>query len=229
MTPVLEVINLSFGYTPDGVVFRDLNFVVAVGESVGLLGGNGSGKSTLLWCLLGLLKPRGEIRLFGQKWNRRLLRRVGMVFQDPEDQLFMPTVAQDVQLSLLNTDGPAGDIECARQLLRRAELEQIAGRPASRLSLGERKRAAMVCALAHAPDVLLLDEPTSELDGRARRKLTDDLRASAVARLIASHDLGFIESVSTRVIVLGEQRILADGDSRAILADQGILARAHLT
>lgn len=228
MTPVLEVINLSFGYTPDDQVFRDLNFALAPGESVGLLGGNGSGKSTLLWCLLGLLKPRGEIRLFGQKWNKHLLRRVGMVFQDPEDQLFMPTIAQDVQLSLLSTSGPDGDIERARELLRQAELGQVAERPASRLSLGERKRAAMVCALAHAPELLLLDEPTSELDGRARRRLTEDLCASAVTRLIASHDLDFIEAVSTRVIVLGEQGILADGETRLVFSDREALDRAHL-
>jgi cobalt/nickel transport system ATP-binding protein len=228
MTPILEVSRLSFGYTSDRPVFRDLDFALAPGESVGLIGGNGSGKSTLLWCLLGLLKPQGEIRLFGEKWNRRLLGRVGMVFQNPEDQLFMPTIAQDVQLSLLSTGGPAGDIERARELLRLAELEQVAERPASRLSLGERKRAALVCALAHNPEFLLMDEPTAELDGRARRRLIEALRGSAVSRLTASHDLGFIEAISTRVVVLGEQGILADGNSRAVLGDRETLTRAHL-
>jgi cobalt/nickel transport system ATP-binding protein len=229
MTPILEVSDLSFGYTTDYQVFCSLNFTIRQAESVGLVGGNGAGKSTLLWCLLGLLKPRGgNIRLFGEKWNRRLLRRVGMVFQNPEDQLFMPTVSQDVQLSLFNQDVPARGIEHARQLLRQAELEQIAERPATQLSLGERKRAALVCALAHAPELLLMDEPTAELDGRARRRLIQALRESPVTRLIASHDLGFVESVTERVIILGEQGILAEGATGAILADEATLACAHL-
>ena len=128
----------------------------------------------------------------------------------------------------LNWEGLREGLGRARELLRQAELERVAGRPASRLSLGERKRAAMVCALAHAPELLLLDEPTSELDGRAKRRLVEDLRASMVARLIASHDLGFIESVSTRVIVLGEGGILADGETRLVFSDREALDRAHL-
>lgn len=105
MTLILEASHLSFAYAPGQPVFDGLNLAISAGESAGLIGGNGSGKSTLLWCLLGLLKARGEIRLFGEKWNKRALQRIGVVFQNPEDQLFMPSVAEDIQLALHGFEG----------------------------------------------------------------------------------------------------------------------------
>jgi cobalt/nickel transport system ATP-binding protein len=227
MTLVLEAHQLGFSYSSDHPVFENLNLEVHSGESTGLIGGNGSGKSTLLWCLLGLLKARGEIRLFGEKWNKRALQRIGVVFQNPEDQLFMPSVAEDLQFALTNSREDGIDAHRrALELLYQAGLMAVARRPVSQLSLGERKRVAMVAALAHRPDLLLLDEPTAELDGRARRQLINEFQRLSVSRLIVSHDLDFLSRVTSRLLVLGEGRILGYGPTEEILDDEALLLQA---
>jgi cobalt/nickel transport system ATP-binding protein len=227
MTLVLEAHQLGFSYSPDYPVFEGLNLEVHSGVSTGLIGGNGSGKSTLLWCLLGLLKARGEIRLFGEKWNKRALQRIGVVFQNPEDQLFMPSVADDLQLALANSRRDEGDLlERALELLDQAGLKRVARRPVSQLSLGERKRVAIVAALAHNPDLLLLDEPTAELDGRARSKLIEVLQRLSVSRLIVSHDLDFLRRVTSRLLVLAGGRILGYGTTEEILNNDALLTEA---
>jgi cobalt/nickel transport system ATP-binding protein len=227
MTLVLAAHQLGFSYSSDHPVFEGLNLEVHSGESTGLIGGNGSGKSTLLWCLLGLLKAQGEILLFGEQWNKRALRRIGVVFQNPEDQLFMPTVAEDLQLVLSHSKREDGEVAArALELLDHAGLTGAARRPLSQLSLGERKRVAIVAALAHNPDLLLLDEPTAELDGRAKRQLMEVLERLSVPRLIVSHDLDFLRRVTTRLSVLGEGRILGCGPTEEILEDEALLLQA---
>jgi cobalt/nickel transport system ATP-binding protein len=229
MTAALEVSDLRFGY--DGVpVLRDIAFEVRCQESVALVGGNGSGKSTLLWCIAGLLTGSGRVRLFDEASpNAEVLARLAMVFQNPEDQLFMPNLIQDLTLPLLNS---GIDAETAR---RRAEeclhdlgLEKYGDRPATHLSIGQRKGAAVALALVQCPELLLLDEPTAELDGRAVRRLAAMLCGLNVAKLIASHDLRFLQTVTTRALVLSEGRIIADGNTADLLSDQELLNRAGL-
>ena len=229
MIPVLEVNHLSFAFTAGCPIFADLNFVLHSGECVGLVGSNGSGKSTLIWCLLGLLKADGEIHLFGKRWNRKALRQVGAVFQNPEDQLFMPSVSEDLQLTLKGGRMSPNEAAIkAAELLLQAGLEKVAGRSASHLSLGERKRAAIAVALAQNPDMLMLDEPSAELDGRATRQLTEVLLQLPIARLIASHDLGLLRKVTSRLLVLGEGKIIAGGKTEDILTNEFLLLRAGL-
>jgi cobalt/nickel transport system ATP-binding protein len=228
MTPVLDVAHLSFGY--DGVpVLRDLSFAISAGEAVGIVGANGSGKSTLLWCIAGLLRGEGEVRLFGQKPGREARSRLGMVFQNPEDQLFMPSLGEDLVLPLLNqgTKRPAAE-HAAAEALRQFGLERFADRPATHLSLGQRKRAAIALALVRRPELLLLDEPTAELDGRAVRQLQDTLRGIETARLIASHHLEFLRVTTSRVLVLAGGAVVADGPTAAILDDRNLLDDAGL-
>jgi cobalt/nickel transport system ATP-binding protein len=228
MTPVLEVEQLAFGF---GLrpVFHKICFTIRAGERVGLVGANGAGKSTLLWCLLGLLRAKGTVRLFGAPPARAALARVGVVFQNPEDQLFMPSLADDLALPLLNAGMP---VETAREralaVLRDVGLEEYAGEPAAHLSLGQRKRAAIALALVASPCLLVLDEPTAELDGRSVRQLAALLRRLPGAQLVASHHLEFLRETAGRLIVLGGGSILADGPAPDILADTALLDLAGL-
>lgn len=220
MTAVVEARGLWFAYEGGEPVLRNVTFSIEPGERVGILGPNGSGKSTLLWCLLGFYKPRGEVRLFGQPVRRKLLERVGVVFQNPEDMLFMPSLAADLCLPLLNRGvAPAEADRRAREALARLGLAGLASRAASSLSLGQRKRAAIAAALATAPELLLLDEPTAELDGRAARTLAFVLRELGVTTLVTSHDLTFLGRLATRLLVLVEGEIAAVGRPEEILAD----------
>lgn len=217
---MIDVSGLGFGYG-DRPVFEAISFSIRHGESVGIAGANGAGKSTLLWCVLGLLKCRGAVRLFGEKPGRKTLARCGVVFQNPEDQLFMPSILDDVALRGI-TRGEA------LSALRRVGLEEKAEEPASRLSLGQRKRAAIAAALAGSPELLVLDEPTAELDGRSVRELAGTLKSLGTTKLIASHDLGLLRCVASRIIVLADGGIAADGDTKRVLSDEGLLREAGL-
>ena len=228
MREALQVADLSFAYETEPIL-DGISFEVGERESVGIVGANGSGKSTLLWCLAGILRPKGRVLLFGRSPERRAMSRLGMVFQNPEDQLFMPTVVQDLALPLINSGVAAGEArERAEAILREFGLERYGGHPATHLSLGQRKRAAVALALVRRPELLLFDEPTAELDGRAVRQLSLLLRSLAVAKLIASHDLNFVREVTSRSLVLAGGSIIADGKTDSILADENLLCRAGL-
>jgi energy-coupling factor transporter ATP-binding protein EcfA2 len=152
-----------------------------------------------------------------------------MLFQNPEDQLFMPTLAQDLALPLVSSGidrqaAQGGATACLREF----GLEKICGRAAAQLSLGQRKRATVALALIRRPELLLMDEPTAELDGRAVRQLSETLRGLPVAKLIASHDPRFLRAVTTRTVLLGTGRVLADGVTDNVLADESLLQRAEL-
>jgi cobalt/nickel transport system ATP-binding protein len=226
---LLEVESLTFAFNSGRPVLQDISFSVGEGECVGIVGANGAGKSTLLWCLLGLLEARGAVRFFGEKLRKSALGRIGVVFQNPEDQLFMPRLLDDVSLPLLNRGREeASATERALEALDQVSLRHAAERPAAQLSLGERKRAAIAAALAGDPELLLLDEPTAELDGRAVRHLSALLGELPMARLIASHDLAFLRGLVHRVLVLTEGRIIANDAAEKILSDQALLDCAGL-
>ena len=229
MSAVLEVRDLSFGFDQRKPVLRDISFSVSAGESVGILGANGAGKSTLLWCVLGLYRARGTVRLFGGKPNRSSLDRTGVVLQNPEDLLFMPKLIDDLMLPLLNRGvNRAQALDTARDALRRMGLEGCEDAPASHLSLGQRKRAAIAAALVSSPELLILDEPTAELDGRSVRRLAELLSGMPGTRLITSHGLQFLRRVTTRLLVLHEGAVVAEGATEYVLADSMLLERTGL-
>lgn len=229
MKPALEVENLAFAYDSAHPVLDGITFAVQEGESVGIVGANGAGKSTLLWCLLKLLKATGAVRFFGEELHRRNLARIGVVFQNPEDQLFMPRLIDDITLPLVNRGISAAlAAQKASAALESVGLGHVLHRPASQLSLGERKRAAIAAVLAGSPDLLLLDEPTAELDGRALRQLVGVLQGLTMARVIASHDLAFVEGLAERIVVLARGKPLAEGPASQILADRTLLEEAGL-
>lgn len=219
MNPVLQVTDLSYSRA-GRVVLDGITFALAAGESIGIAGPNGAGKSTLIWCILGLLRGQGAVLKPA---------RTGVVFQNPEDQLFMPTLLDDLVLPLRSAGMSAeAASNSALDTLRQFELDPLAGRPASELSLGQRKRAALALAMVSRPDLLLFDEPTAELDPRACRLLADALRSAPAARLVASHDLSFVGRTCSRLIILDLGRIRADGPTASLLADSELLDRHGL-
>lgn len=228
MTPVLEVSGLSFRYD-SAMALKGISFQVGAGDAVGLVGANGSGKSTLLWCIAGLLRSEGVIRLFGGQPAKACRQRIGMVFQNPEDQLFMPTLLQDLSLPLVNHGLDPKEAQAAACLwLARFELGKYSALPATHLSLGQRKRAAVALAMVREPEFLILDEPTAELDGRAVRQLSGTLNQLAVTKLIASHHLDFLRATTSRVILLCEGGILSEGPTADILNNSALLDEAGL-
>lgn len=229
---VVEVRDLAYAY-PDGTeALNGVSFRVEHGEAVALVGANGAGKSTLLLHLIGYLPvARGEVRIGDVPLTREtasaIRRAVGMVFQDPDDQLFMPTVGEDVAFGPLNLRLPPADVEQrVASALERVGMSHRRERPPYRLSAGEKRAAAIATVLAMSPDILVMDEPSSYLDPRGRRRLIDLLRSFEHTRIIATHDLELVVDVCSRVMVMDGGRVVADGPTRQILNDVALM-QAH--
>lgn len=231
---IIEVKGLKHTY-PDGTTaLRDISFRITHGESVGIIGANGAGKSTLLLHLNGYLSSTaGEIRIGDFPLTKTTLaeirRTVGMVFQDPDDQLFMPTVFDDVAFGPFNL-GLLGD-EVRRRV--REALEQVGAfhlvdKPPYHLSGGEKKRVAIATVLSMSPDILVMDEPTSGLDPFARRQLMALLKDFHHTKIFTSHDLDMVMDLCERTIVLHEGEIRADGSTREIFRNEDLLAECRL-
>jgi len=227
--PTIRLSEVSFTY-PDGTAgMREVSFDISPEESVGIVGPNGAGKSTLALLLLGFLVPeQGAIEIGGLAIARRSLvelrRRVGLVFENPDDQLFLGTVLDDVAFGLLNRGVPA---EQARELslaaLRRVDLERAADRFAGHLSSGQKRAAALATVLALEPEVVVLDEPTANLDPRARRRVIELVRALPGTRLVISHDLEMVLDCCDRALLFDSGRLVADGPATELLADGSLL------
>jgi cobalt/nickel transport system ATP-binding protein len=231
---LVEAVDLSYVY-PDGTeALRGVSFRVTHGESVAIVGGNGAGKSTLLLHLNGYLKPqKGTVRIGDFAVSAGTLptvrRTVGMVFQYPDDQLFMPTVYEDVAFGPLNLGLSLEEADSrVVDALERVGALALRDRPSHRLSGGEKRAAAIATVLAMDPAILVMDEPSSNLDPAARRRLIGLLAGFEHTKLIATHDLDLALDICERTIVLREGRIAADGPSAAIFADQALLASASL-
>ena len=228
----LEIRNLHHRYHDGTEALRGLSFQIAPGECVALLGPNGSGKSTLLLHLNGILPEvppgDGSVIIGGEAVSPRNLaairRQVGLVFQDPDDQLFCPTVAEDIafgpeQLGL-------GRTEVAARVQRSLALVGLAGfghRSTHHLSHGEKRRVCLAGVLACEPAVLVLDEPTSDLDPRGRREFKAVLRSLPATKLIATHDLELAVELCPRAIILDQGRLIADGPTQVLLADEPLM------
>ncbi len=231
---LVEARGLSYHY-PDGTpAVREASFRFTHGECVALVGANGAGKSTLLLLLEGLLAPSaGEARIgdvpVTAATRAQVHRTVGFVFQDADDQLFLPTVREDVAFGPANLGLPPAEIE-ARVDEARATVgaAHLAGRAPWRLSGGEKRAVAIAGVLAMLPSVLLLDEPSAGLDPAARRRLVALLKAFTHTRVIATHDLELVREVCTRVLVMHGGRVEADGSPAAILGDAALLERCGL-
>jgi cobalt/nickel transport system ATP-binding protein len=211
-----------------------VSFSVSPGERLGLIGSNGAGKSTLLLTLIGAVDfCGGRITVADipveKKYFRELRRKAGMVFQNPEDQLFMPTVADDVGFGLRNYGYDEDAVwERTDAVLRRLGIGHLAGRMTHKLSGGEKRLAALAGVLALEPSLLFLDEPSSFLDPRARRMLIGVLADLPQAMLMATHDFDLAEALCSRVLILQEGRIAAEGSAETLLRDQALLSACGL-
>ena len=229
MTCAVRACGLTFGYAPGADVLAGLDLTVGHRERVAVLGPNGAGKTTLMLHLNGLLRGGGELEVAGLPVERDTLpalrARVGLVFQDPDDQLFMTTVAEDVGFGPRNLGFDAVEQRTAAAL-RAVRMEHAAERAPHQLSMGERRRVAIAGVLAMDPQLLVLDEPSANLDPRARRELLDLLAALDRTLLVVTHDLPFAAELCERAVILSRGRIVADGSCSALLEDTALLA-AH--
>ncbi len=226
--PLLDASSLCL-IRPDGSrVLQDASFGISQGEKVGLVGPNGAGKTSLMLCLTGILPATaGQITLAGQPLRPGAFHReLGFLFQQSEDQLFSPTVAEDVAFGARNTglSGPALD-QAVAQALALVGLNGLGARQIHHLSGGEKRLASLAGLLVMEPRLLLLDEPSAALDMRHRRGLITLLRGMDQAMLIASHDLELVLELCPRVILLDAGRIVADGDAATILGNPDLMAR----
>ena len=232
--PSVHLHEVTYAY-PDGhVALRDLTCRIEAGESVAVIGGNGAGKSTMLQHLNGILTPKGgSVHIGGMPVTRENLvavrRAVGMVFQNPDDQLFMPTVRDDVAFGPVNMALSSAEVEFRVQdALATVDAVHLADRQPHRLSGGEKRSVAIAGVLAMCPSVLVMDEPGDGLDPAARRRLINLLIGLSVTKVIATHDLDLVLDVCTRVLVLRAGRLEADGAPASVFNNTSLLERCHL-
>ncbi len=234
MTPSLRISGLAFAY-PDGYqALFGVNLEIAKGERVALLGPNGAGKTTLVLHLNGLLSGgEGIVEVAGlpvEKQNfAEIRRRVGVVFQDPDDQLFMPTVRDDVAFGPANMGLSGSDLDArVDEALAQVAMSEYADRPPHHLSFGQRRRVAVATVLAMHPEILVLDEPSSNLDPASRRELADILRSLDITLFMVTHDLPYALELCPRSVVLSEGVVVADGSTRDILLNDPLMRANRL-
>ena len=231
---IVEAEQLSHTYPDTRCGINNISFRITHGESVAVVGANGAGKSTLLQHLNGYLVPTtGTVRIGDYPLTRKnvqaVRRTVGMVFQDPDDQLFMPTVFDDVAFGPLNLGLPADEVAVkVREALERVGIGHLGNRAPYRLSGGEKRSVAIASVLVMAPDILVMDEPSSNLDPMARKRLITLLQTFEHTKIIATHDLDLAMDLCERTIVLHSGEVTADGPTLDIFQDKMLLERSGL-
>jgi cobalt/nickel transport system ATP-binding protein len=227
----IEIKNLNFSY-PDGTpALHNISLKIAPGEKAALVGPNGAGKSTLILHLNGILNGQGYVRVCGLEVVKENLGRirscVGLVFQSPEDQLFSPTVFDDVAFGPLYQGLPTEQVlQGVDEALEAVHMQDYKKRVSHHLSMGEKKRIAIATVLSMHPEVLVLDEPTGGLDPRSRRSLIHLLRELPLTMLVSTHDMSLVNEIFPRMIILDEGKIVADGPTHELMDDSALL-EAH--
>lgn len=226
--PMIEINDLSYSYPDSREALHDIHLKIQSGEKVGIIGPNGAGKSTLIFHLNGILKSDGKIKINGLHLSRENLKRirsmVGIVFQNPDDQLFSPTVLEDVAYGPIYQGLKEEEVvQRVKQALHAVHMDEFEERAPFHLSIGEKKRIAIATVLSMNPEILVFDEPSAGLDPKARRELIELLDEYHQTMIIASHDLDLIKQLTERTIVLAGGKVKADGVTRKILSDQDIL------
>ncbi len=234
MNSIVTVDRLSYRHPDGSRALLDVSFTIRRGEAVAIIGANGAGKSTLLLHINGCLSPLsgtvriGDLEVAGANIPR-IRRLVGMTFQNSDDQLFMPTVSDDVAFGPNNMGLPPGEVDVrVESALSAVDALHLRNRPPYRLSGGEKRRVAIATVIAMEPEIIVLDEPTTGLDSFGRRKLIGILKNFEHTRIIATHDLNLVLELCERVILLHEGSIAADGPAVKVLGDAALLERCRL-
>lgn len=232
--PALEVRELAFAYPDGSQALFGVDLKIERGECVALLGPNGAGKTTLVMHLNGIhAAQHGSVAVGGlpvtKEHLREIRRRVGIVFQDPDDQLFMPTVREDVAFGPANLGMRGEELDVrVRSALEAVGMEDFSDRAPHHLSFGQRRRVAVATVLAMEPEILVLDEPSSNLDPAGRRELADILRSLQITILMVTHDLPYALELCPRALVMNRGVIVGDGPTVQILSDEGLMRANRL-
>jgi len=235
--PSLEIRNLAFAYPDGNQALYGVNFKVEKGERVALLGPNGAGKTTLVMHMNGIHPAvQGEVFIAGERVDtnnkeslQRIRAKVGIVFQDPDDQLFMPTVGEDIAFGPYNMGKRGGELETiVDQALALVGMSEFKDRPPHHLSFGQRRRVAVATVLAMKPEILVMDEPSSNLDPASRRELAEIIRSLDVTVVMVTHDLPYAYELCERSVILSGGIIVADDKTEAILKNDALLKSHRL-
>ena len=230
---MIEFDNVSFAYEKNKPVIRSMSFRIETGEAVGLIGANGAGKSTVMKLLLGLIAGEGRITAAGFEMNRdnlaKIREKLGFVLQNSDNQMFMPTVYEDMMFAPLNYMVSREEAEKrVDAVLERLGLEYLKHKYNHKISGGEKRMAAIATILAMEPEAILMDEPTSALDPYNRRIVINTIRELPQTKIITSHDLDMILDTCDRVILISDGEIVADGPAGEILRDKDLLEANHM-
>jgi cobalt/nickel transport system ATP-binding protein len=224
----VEILDLNYSY-PDGrKALHGINLTVNKGDTVGLIGHNGAGKSTLIMLLNGVFTGKGTIKIAGltlEKKNLKEIRKsVGVVFQNPDDQLFMPTVFDDIAFGPLNFGLSCEDVKNrVDEVIKAMKLEGFEDRLPHHLSTGEKKRVSIATVLSMRPSIIVLDEPSSNLDPKGRRELIRLLKTIEGTKIIATHDLELVLEICNKVILMGKGKVITEGETVRILSNEKLL------
>jgi cobalt/nickel transport system ATP-binding protein len=234
---IISINDIKFSYPTGITAINGITLNITQGERVALLGPNGSGKSTLILLIAGLLTPNsGDIKVFDEKTSSKTFQktrsRIGIVFQDPDDQLFTPSVIEDIEYGPKNLNIPDKDVKTqSTYILEKMGIQHLKTRPPHRLSFGEKKKVSLATALILKPDLLLLDEPTANLDLASRRKLIDtinELNKEGTTIIISTHDAEAIPELADRIIIINNGIKIDEGKTSDILQNKNILEQSGL-
>jgi len=229
----ISIESVSFSYHDGTEVFRNFSLNVKKGDSVGIIGPNGAGKTTLLLAISGLVDFEGKIVVDGIEVNKKSVTdirdKMSFVFQNPDDQLFMPTVEEDISFGLERIYKDNDKIsDVVKKSLEQAEIPGFEERSSHHLSLGQKKRVCLAAAFARNSEILLLDEPTNELDPKSRREFMELIKRRGVTKLIVSHDLNMITELCSKVALIDNKKVIASGDAKNILSDEKLMLEHSL-
>jgi cobalt/nickel transport system ATP-binding protein len=226
---IIELQDVRYSY-PDGTrALNGISFRIVHGEAVGIVGANGAGKSTLLMQMNGTLLPsEGSVKIgetiLSKKTVKEIRKKIGFVFQDPDDQIFMPTVFEDVAFGPLHLGWTLENVEqSALKALEQVNCLHLKDRPPHRLSLGQKRSISIASVISTDPDILVMDEPSSNLDPRARRQLIQLLKKFTHSKILASHDLDMVMQLCDRTIILNEGKVVADGKTLELFSNEKLL------
>lgn len=233
MGNAVEINNLSFTYNGSNYVLSNINLIVPSGSCVGITGGNGAGKSTLLLNIAGILNGNGEIKISGTKLSKstikQIRKKIGFIFENPDDQLFGTTVFEDVSFAPINLGVKKQKIhQIVQEALRKVEMEGYENRVPQHLSLGEKKRIAIASVLSANPEILLMDEPTGSLDSGLRKKFIQLIKTLKSTMIIASHDLEMLCELCESIYLIKKGKIIGHGKPLEILTDEPLMHKALL-